>query len=164
MSSSTTKKVQIRRFQRESVSGFVNPLTYLTTEGVEFLNLNGMAATIPYAEIKAVYFVREFEAEPEPERRAFLTRPKLDGLWVRLHFRDQDVMEGILANNLLQYDPYGFMVVPPDFTYANQRLFIPRAALTGLQVLGVINSPLRQAKKKPSRKMPPKDQIGLFDQ
>ena len=164
MSSSTTKKVQIRRFQRESVSGFVNPLTYLTSDGVEFLNLNGMVVNVPYAEIKAVYFVREFEAgENEPERRAFLTRPKLDGLWVRMHFRDEDVLEGILTNNLLVYEPYGFTVVPPDFSYANQRLFIPRAALKEMQVLGVINSPLRQPKPKAPKKLP-KDQFGLFDQ
>jgi hypothetical protein len=50
-------------------------------------------------------------------------------------------------------------VVPPDPYSNNQRLFLPRAALTELQVLGVVGSPLRRPKAKPV----PKEQIGLFD-
>jgi hypothetical protein len=50
-------------------------------------------------------------------------------------------------------------VVPPDPYSNNQRVFLPRAALSELQVLGVVGSPLRQRKPKPV----PKEQIGLFD-
>ena len=45
--------------------------------------------------------MREFTEPFEPERKTFLSRPKLDGLWVRLRFRDEDVMEGIVGNDLL---------------------------------------------------------------
>jgi hypothetical protein len=68
-------------------------------------------------------------------------------------------MDGILANNLLLMESQGFTVVPPDPYSNNQRLFLPRAALTELQVLGVVGSPLRRRKPKPV----PKEQIGLFD-
>ena len=76
-------------------------------------------------------------------------------------FRDDEVMEGILANNLLQLDPYGFTVVPPDPYSNNQRIFLPRTALKELQVLGVVGSPLKRRKRKPEA---PKEQIGLFDE
>jgi len=54
---------------------------------------------------------------------------------VRIKFRDGEVMDGILANNLLLTEPQGFTVVPPDPYSNNQRLFLPRAALAELQVL-----------------------------
>ena len=75
-------------------------------------------------------------------------------------FRDDEVMEGILANNLLQLDPYGFTIVPPDPYSNNQRIFLPKAALKELQVLGVVGSPLKRRKPKPE----PKEQIGLFEE
>jgi hypothetical protein len=68
-------------------------------------------------------------------------------------------MDGILANNLLLMESPGFMIVPPDPYSNNQRLFLPRSALSELQVLGVVGSPLRRRKPKPAAK----EQIGLFD-
>lgn len=161
MASSTTKKVQIARFDRDSLSGFVNPATFLQPQGVEVLSLNGTALCVPYTEIKSVHFVREFlDGRIRLERTAFLARPKLDGLWVRLRFRDEETLEAVVPNNLLQLDPLGFTVIPPDFNSNNQRLFVPRAALIEVTVLGVVGSPLRRkAKAKPSDK----DQIGLFE-
>jgi hypothetical protein len=76
-----------------------------------------------------------------------------------MHFRDGELMDGILANNLLQLEPYGFTVVPPNPSSSNQRVFVPRAALAALQVLGVVGSPLRPQKSKPK----PKQQIELFE-
>lgn len=160
MNISTNKKVVVRRFDREPVAGFVNPQTYLQPGGMEVLSLSGSLAVIPYHEAKAVCFVRDFDlAEPPPERRVFNTRPRLNGIWVRMRFRDGELMDGLLANNLLQLEPYGFTVVPPNPSSNNQRIFVPRAALRDLQVLGVVGSPLRPSKPKPK----PKEQIGLFD-
>ncbi|MGA3076614.1 MAG: hypothetical protein ABSG56_23370 [Bryobacteraceae bacterium] len=160
MAGSTSKKVRISRFEREPLLGFVNPLTYLRPTGVELLTPDGNYVVVPYDEVKAVQFVKDFEPpDPSAERKVFGTRPKMDGLWVRLKFRDGEVMDGILANNLLAIESHGFTVVPPDPYSNNQRLFLPRAALTELQVLGVVGSPLRRPKTKPVVK----EQIGLFD-
>ncbi len=160
MAGSTNKKVQVVRFDREPVPGIVNPTTYLANSGVELLTLSGTVIVVPYGEIKAVHFVREFDADTVLERRTFLSRPKMDGLWVRMTFRDGDSLEAVLPNNLLQLEPFGFTIIPPDFTYTNQRLFVPKQALTEMQVLGVVGSPLTQ-KRKP--KPADKDQIKLFD-
>ncbi len=161
MAGSTTKKVRITRFDREPVVGYVNPQTYLRGNGVELLTPEGGFSLIPYQDVKAVCFVRDFEApEPPQERKTFHTRPKMDGLWVRLRFRDGEIMDGILSNNLLHLEPYGFTLTPPDPTSNNQRLFLPRAALTDFQVLGVVGSPLRRRRAKPAAE----EQIGLFEE
>jgi hypothetical protein len=157
---STTKKVRISRFDREALVGFVNPQTYLRPSGVELLTPDGNFSVVPYDEVKTVQFVKDFEPpDPASERKVFSTRPKMDGLWVRVKFRDGEVMDGILANNLLLLEAQGFTLVPPDPYANNQRLFVPRIALRELQVLGVVGSPLRRRKPKPVVK----EQIGLFD-
>jgi hypothetical protein len=161
LASSTNKKVQIWRFDRDLLSGFVNPLTYLTDSGVELLSLSGVVTTVPYEEIRRVHFVRDFApVGRQPERRVFQTRPKLDGLWVRLLFKDGETFEGVLSNNLLQLEPQGFTIVPPDYSYNNQRLFVPKCALSEIQVLGVVGSPLR---KSVAKRKSVKDQIKLFE-
>ena len=157
MATSTSKKVQVYRFDRETIPGFVTPPTYLTDAGVEILTLMGSVLVVPYKEVKLVGFVRDFGGDDmATARRTFLSRPKLDGLWLRFDFRDRDSLEGIMANNLLQVEGPGFHVIPPD---GAQRVFIPRLALTGVQVLGVVGSPLRM-KKKPAGQR----QIGLFEE
>ncbi|MCC6862191.1 MAG: hypothetical protein IT158_26695 [Bryobacterales bacterium] len=160
MSGSTNKKVLIRRFDRESLVGFVNPQTYLRAEGLELLRPDGTVVILPYTEIKTVYFVRDFDlAEEPPGPKLFNTRPKIGGLWVRMRFKDQETMEGVLLNDLLRLDPAGFILVPPDPSFSQQRVFVPRAALEEFQVLGVVGSPLTRRKPRPA----PKEQIELFE-
>jgi len=160
LSGSTTKKAMIYRFEKEPVPGHINPVSYLQPTGVELLSAAGNVASVPYSDVKTISFVRDFEAPEEPARRVFFTRPKTAGLWVRFEFRDGDIMEGILTNNLLQVEPYGFTVIPPDPTSNNQRVFVPRAALRSVSVLGVIGSPLKKRKPKAAAK----EQIGLFEE
>jgi hypothetical protein len=161
LAGSTTKKVLVRRFDREPLTGFVNPQSYLLPAGLELLKTEGIVSIIPYREIKTVCFVKDFEGvEVEPESRVFHTRPKMDGLWVRMRFRDGEVMDGILSNNLLQLDPYGFTFIPPEPYSNNQRIFSPKEALSEFHVLGVVGSPLTRRRRKEI----PKEQIGLFEQ
>lgn len=161
MAGSTNKKVLISRFDREPLSGFVNPQAYLTLEGLELLTSDGTLQTVPYEDVKLVCFVRDFDqGEPRKELRLFAARPKMEGLWIRMRFRDGDSMDGLLSNNLLQLEPQGFSVIPPDPGFQNQRVFVPKAALSSIQVMGVIGSPLRQGRKT---KPVPKEQLEMFD-
>lgn len=152
MASSTSKKVQIRRFDRDELFGFVNPVTFLADAGVELLTPAGTVLIVEYLDVKLVDFVREFApSTPYVEKTSFLTRPKLEGLWVRLRFRDGDFLEGVLPNNLLQIARQGFTITPPDFVGNRQRVFVPRSSVTDVVVLGVIGSPLKKeaiAKKR----------------
>ncbi|HKD09032.1 MAG TPA: hypothetical protein VKB79_24225 [Bryobacteraceae bacterium] len=157
MASSTAKKVVVRRFDRETLSGFVNPYTYLQHQAIEVLRPDGALALLPYTEVKSVSFVKDFEGAQETGR-IFMTRPKLEGLWVRMVFQDGEVMDGILPNNLLTWDIAGFTVTPPEPDGNSQKIFVPRQALRGIQILGVVGSPLRTKKKK----APAADQPSLF--
>jgi hypothetical protein len=160
LAGSTIKKAVVRRYEREPLAGYINPLTFLQDTGIELLSAAGQVGTVPYTEIKWIAFVREFPGAAEEERRVFLTRPKMEGLWVSLRFRDGEVMEGVMTNNLLQVEQFGFTIIPPDPLSNHQRYFVPRISLETLEVLGVVGSPLKKRKLKPT----PKEQIGLFDE
>lgn len=158
MASSTAKKVIVRRFDRENLTGFVNIFSYLQPNAIELLTPEGALVLLPYDEVRSVCFVKDFEAEAE-SRRVFMTRPKLEGLWVRMMFRDGEILDGILPNNLLAWEVSGFTVTPPEPDANNQRVFVPRSALKSIQVLGVVGSPLRPKRRKAG---PASDQPTLF--
>lgn len=161
MPASTSKKVVISRFDREPLSGFVNPSSYLQAGGLELLTTSGVLLLVPYDEVKAVYFVRDFHTGGSgAEKRTFSSRPKSNGLWVRMRFRDGEVLDGLLPNNLLQLEAQGFTFVPPNPSSNNQKVFVPRCAVTEVLVLGVVGSPLRARRARPRVKP---EQIGLFE-
>ncbi|MGO8819073.1 MAG: DUF6982 domain-containing protein [Terriglobia bacterium] len=136
--SSTRKRVVVRRLDKGLVKGFIDPKGYLASD-VGLLDRDGRLVHIAMHDIKAVFFVRDFEGNPDrAERKIFRSRPRLAGLWVRMTFKDAEVLEAILPNNLLEVDAIGFLVTPPDVYSNNLRIFIPRTALTEMEVLGVI--------------------------
>lgn len=166
--SSTYKKVVIRKLDAGLVKGYVDPSRYLAASGVEILDRDGRLLSMPLEEIKGIFFVREFEGNAHrPERKVFSSRPKLSGLWIRMTFKDKEVLEGLISNNLLELDQVGFMVTPPDVHSNNLKVFVPRSALEGMEVLGVISNEAsrRFAPRGAGARRPASDtsrQIGLF--
>ena len=156
------KKVLVARFDRAPLQGFVQTPGGLQADALELLTPEGTLVQVPYSETKAVCFVRDFEtAESWKHHRSFAARPKSSGLWVLLKFRDGDTLEGLIPNNLLQVEPAGYSVIPPDPTFQNQRVFVPKEALESVQVLGVIGSPLRRRAKEVSDKSK-ENQLEMF--
>lgn len=143
---STHKKVVVLLLDRSHVKGYLNPAMLGRGEAVDLLTQDGEHRPIELKDVKTVHFVREFLEPFEPERKTFLSRPKLDGLWVRLRFRDNDVMEGIVANDLLDLLDTGVQLTPPDIHGNSLRMFIPRTALQEMKVLGVVGIARRTAK------------------
>jgi hypothetical protein len=143
---STLKKVVVLLLDRKTVRGYLNPAGLGQAERIEVLTVDGEQESVRLAEIKSVYFVREFKDPFEPERKTFLSRPKLDGLWVRLRFHDDDSMEGIVANNLLDLLDTGVRLTPPDLHGNVLHMFIPRTSLAEMKVLGVVGVARRSAR------------------
>lgn len=141
---STHKKVIVTFSDGTSLQGYLNPLR-LPDDPVDVLTINGEHRQVPLKEIRAVYFVRDFTEDYEPERKAFFSRPKLDGLWVRLKFRDNETLEGVVSNDLLALLDSGIQITPPDLNGAAVRIFVPRSALSEVTVLGVVGV----ARRKP---------------
>ena len=154
--SSTHKKVIVRKMDRDSVQGHV-PSAFLAGGKLEMLNSSGSVVMIDLKDVKLVQFVREFGEPDDMVRKTFTTRPRTQGRWVRLRFRDNDVIEGTMPNDLTQVLPEGFLINPPD-SRNTQRVFVPRTALAAMTILGVIGGPVtrrrKPAPKADSRQVP----------
>ena len=136
---STYKKVVVRRLDHDLIKGFVDSTSYLRPNGIEMLDREGRALIVPLAEIKGVFFVREFDGNPQrSERKLFQSRPRMAGLWVQMTFKDNEILEGLLPSNLMELSPEGFLVTPADLYSNNLKIFVPRSALSKINVLGVI--------------------------
>ena len=141
---------------RSVLRGYLNPEKLGDAETIDLLTPEGEHREVALKDVRSIYFVREFTDDFEPERKAFLSRPKLEGLWVRLKFRDNDCIEGVVPNDLLSLLDRGVQITPPDLHGTTLRIFIPRTALSEMTVLGVVGI----ARRKPA----PPVQPGLFSE
>jgi len=147
--SSSLKKAVVLGFEGNISKGYLDPAVLGKSEALDLLTPEGSHESIRLSEVKSVCFVREFEESFEPPRKTFLSRPKLDGVWVRLRFTDSDSMEGIVANNLLELLDAGVQLTPPDLHGNIARIFIPRTSLSEIKVLGVVGVARRTARPLP---------------
>ena len=143
---STHKKVIVRKMDRDSVNGYVAPADFVREGRLELLNTSGNVVSIDLKDIKVVYFVRDFGDSDSLARKTFTTRPRTEGLWVRLRFKDNEVMEGMMPNDLGLTSAEGFLLNPPDLRSNTQRIFVPRTAIESLTVLAVIGGTRRKAR------------------
>src|SRR5271167_2569928 len=154
----THKKVIVRKMDRDTVSGYVSA-AFVSDGKIEVLNTAGNVVAIELREVKGIYFVREFGDSESLTRKTFTSRPRTEGLWVRLRFRDNEIIEGMMPNDLVQDGSDGFSVIPPDTRTNTQRIFVPRSALAEMTVLAVIGE-----KKSQRRGRHPDDtrQVSMF--
>jgi len=141
---STHKKVVVRKLDRDSVNGYLAPTNFVREGKLELLNTAGNVVAIDLRDIKVVYFVRDFGETESLSRKTFTTRPRTEGLWVRLKFKDNDTIEGLMGNDLSSNLAEGFLINPPDLRSNTQRMFVPRSALESMTVLAVIGGSRRQ--------------------
>ena len=76
---STHKKVIIVLADKKPLRGYLNPVRLGQNDPVDLLTPDGEHIEVPLGKVRSVFFVREFSDDFEPERKAFLSRPKLDG-------------------------------------------------------------------------------------
>ncbi len=155
---STHKKVVVVLSDKRPVRGYLNPGRLGQADPIDLLTPDGEHQPIPLDRIRSIYFVREFSDDFEPQRKAFLSRPKLDGLWVRMRFRDNETLEGVVPNDLLSLLDNGVQITPPDMNSATDHIFVPRVALSELTVLGVVGV----ARRKPAAVAAASGQTRLF--
>ena len=171
---SSRKKVIVRTVSDGVLSGYLPPTGVLGVTGaVALLDLEARMIDVPLAGIRWIAYVRDFNLADtiDPERltrRTFLARPRTEGLWVRLTLAGGDVLEGLapidaaLMDNLMEDG--GLFLTPPDIRSNTQRLFVPRRAITELQVLAVVTNPSKVKPLKPETAAKPVPaQNGLFE-
>ena len=143
------KKVIVRKLSRDWLAGYLPPSAFVVQEQAEMLDLSGKLVSVPMTEVKWICFVRDFQSGDanQPERllrKTFVTRPRSQGLWVRLRLKDNDVIEGLAPNDLSLLEGEGIFLVPPDTRSNTQRIFLPRQAVAELDILAVIKTGARR--------------------
>ena len=160
--SSAHKKVIVRRFTGETLPGYLPLSAFVRNRSIDLLDLTGRVVPLLLNDIKHVCYVRDFNLHDtvNPERltrRAFLAKPRTEGLWLRMTFRTGDLLEGLapiditLADDLIQ--DTGLHLTPPDTRSNTQRIYVPRTSITELQLLAVITTPSRR-KPLPASSVP----------
>jgi hypothetical protein len=160
--SNSRKKVVVRRFSGDTLPGYLPNASIVHNDAVDLLDLSGRILSLPLNDIKTVCYVRDFNLADtqNPERlarRSFLARPRSEGLWLRLTFRTGDLLEGLAPTDRTLLDSLiedaGLFLIPPDTRSNTQRLYVPRAAITELQLLAVITTPSRRpaAPERPAK-------------
>jgi hypothetical protein len=153
LSSVTTKRIVLYRFDRQPLEGFGRAGPFAPREEIELMSPDGNLQVVTFAEVKALCFVSEAgQADLFTEHTFFAHRPKQPGLWARFTFRDGDQLDGLLSHNLLDWPEAGYSAVPPRAGATRQWVFIPRLAVTGTELRGVVGK-LPSAKRQGRKRM-----------
>lgn len=109
-------------------------------EQIELELLNGGRASVDLKSAKALFFVKEFDGQPQySDLRFFRRNPQFAGLWVRVRFYDDETAEGLVQNSLDFLLNRGFLMKPSDPRSNNRFIYALKSALTGFEVLGLRN-------------------------
>src|SRR5215831_17602078 len=133
------RKVIARKTSGEILKGYME----VVPEGHEHSTITLTSLTeqrieISKRELKALFFVKKFSGNKEySEIRFFETQPKIDGLWVRVTFYDNETIEGIVSNTIRFLMDDGFYLKPPDPNSNNRFMYVVKEALKDFTVLGV---------------------------
>ncbi len=148
--SSLQKKVILRLISGVFLHGYLPSCGFIEQGEVIYLDLQGRIAAVPVTEVKMISYVRDFnltdQRNPERlQRRSFMSRPRTDGLWVRITFGgDADVLEGMAPADISLLDQTvrdaGIYLLPPDARTNTQRIYVPRVAVESFEVLALITS------------------------
>jgi hypothetical protein len=165
------KKVVIRTFAGELAWGYLPQGGFVRSGSIDLMVVDGRISTLPVSEIKTISYVKDFNMDDalNPERigrKSFPARPRGDGLWIKLTFRDDDAMEGLATFDIGFVDSMlednGIFMRPPDARANTQRFFVPRTALRSVEVLGFVTAPSKRAAEKSADRVNLETQTELF--
>ena len=165
MSSSTAKRLILYRFDRPPVEALVHADAYLLDDGISLMSLDGNVQVIDYKNVKALCFASEgAPADLFRAQTSFERRPKTAGLWASFRFRDEDVLEGVLPHNLLEWPAQGYFLTPPRSNAFRQRVFLPRQAVLEIAMLGLVGKATAlETKTAKKAELDGTRQLSMFD-
>ena len=143
LSPESSQKVIIRYTDGRVLRGFVplrNDATHQDTlpDSVVVKESDGKPVKVVASEIKAVFFVKSFEGNQDyTEFKVFSSRPSGKGVWVRVLFKDGELIEGVAPNCFETYSQPLFYITPPDPRANNQGVLVSKHYLKEMQVLGL---------------------------
>lgn len=165
------KKVVLRTFAGTLAWGYLPQGGFVSDGAIDLIGVDGRITSFLINTIKRIAYVRDFNLNDpsDPERigrMVFAARPRGDGVWLKLSFLDDEVLEGLTTIDLAftdsLLDDQGLFLTPPDPRANTQRLFVPRPALKSLEVLGFVTAPSKRLAAKPRFRVTPDTQSNLF--
>jgi hypothetical protein len=115
-----------------------SPLDTLRLTSIE----SGEVEEVPTREAKAVFFVKTFDGDIRHKALHFHENaPIVPGLWVRVHFYDNEMIEGIITNTCDFVLEDGFFLIPTDPNGNNRLVYVNKSGLKDFHVLGLRNPP-----------------------
>ena len=142
---SARKPVIVRKFSRDWCAGYAEAGLGRNVVELEILDQGGKVLRMGWDQVKWVCFVRDLPGpsadQAAPERllhKRFAIRPRTAGLWLRMTLIDGEELEGLAANDLSLVAGAGLMLTPPDTRSNTQRIYVPRQAIQGLEVVSLI--------------------------
>jgi hypothetical protein len=135
------RKVIVRKVDGIIIKGYVTPGSEPVRPEDDEITVTSLTEEIIKVrkhELKALFFVRKFSGDKDyAEIKFFESQPKIDGLWVRVLFFDDEVIEGIVTNSMKFLTEDGFYLKPPDPNSNNRLMYVVKSALKEFSVLGV---------------------------
>jgi hypothetical protein len=161
---SLRKPVIVRKFSRDWCAGYAAQSFGQDEPELEILDLTGKVLRIAWDQVKWVCYVRDFSVAEtaNPERllhKRFSTRPRAAGVWLRMTLMDGEELEGLATNDRTLLEGPGVLLTPPDTRSNTQRIYVPRAAIQTLEVIGLIGA---GARKSAAARQKAADQPELF--
>jgi hypothetical protein len=102
----------------------------------------GEVEEVPTRDAKAVFFVKTFDGDVRHKALHFHENaPIVPGLWVRVHFYDNEWIEGIISNTRDFVLEDGFFLIPTDPNGNNRLVYVNKNGLKDFHVLGMRNPP-----------------------
>jgi hypothetical protein len=95
---------------------------------------------VPTKDAKAVFFVKTFDGDLRHRALHFHEHaPVVPGLWVRVYFYDNEMIEGIISNTREFVLENGFFLKPTDPNGNNSLVYVLKGGLKDFHVLGMRN-------------------------
>lgn len=128
------RKVVVHMRSGEVIPGFASEQAMKKT--VKIVKRDGSEASFELEKLKAVFFVKDFEGNPEYHDVKFLNKQHVSPtMWVRLEFFDGEMMEGKVPNNIDLLRDSGFFLWPSDPDTNNDFVYVVKSSLKGFTIL-----------------------------
>ena len=131
---SSLRKVVVHTRKGEIIHGFANQDLIKTS--VKVITRQGKQRTFKVQQIKAVFFVKDFDGDPEYAEVKFMTKePNRSTIWARVQFQDGEIQEGKIPNNVELLNEPGFFLWPLDRDTNNELIYVSKACLKDFSIL-----------------------------
>jgi len=131
---SSLQKVVVRTRDGKVIPGFAHQDRISTT--LKIITQQGKEQKFSIDKLKAVFFVKDFQGNPEYDEIKFLNKQAISSMvWVRVEFFDGEVLEGKIPNNMELVSSPGFFLSPSDRDTNNKRVYVIKSALKNFTFL-----------------------------